>query len=119
MTNNAPPNETIPVIHSLCELYKQIYLLTPKIQKRDRFGIYLKVELFCIELLNLLISAAFESRHLKINTLIDARVKIEVLKRFIRLLYELKIIELRKYTDFESRLQEISKMTNGWIRYLQ
>lgn len=32
---------------------------------------------------------------------------------------ELGIIEQKKYLELELDLQEISKMANGWIKYLQ
>ena len=32
---------------------------------------------------------------------------------------ELKIIHNEKYIELEADLQEISKMTNGWIKYLE
>ena len=32
--------------------------------------------------------------------------------------YELGLIK-NKYLEFEADLQEISKMTNGWIKYLK
>ena len=44
--------------------------------------------------------------------------KIELLKRLIRIAGELNIIQNNKYLELESDLQEISKMTNGWIKYL-
>ncbi|KKU96706.1 MAG: hypothetical protein UY30_C0015G0003 [Parcubacteria group bacterium GW2011_GWB1_48_6] len=31
---------------------------------------------------------------------------------------DLNIIQIQKYVELESELQEISKMTNGWIKYL-
>lgn len=33
--------------------------------------------------------------------------------------YELSLIKNEKYLELESDLQEISKMTNGWIKYLK
>ncbi|MEK7566331.1 MAG: four helix bundle protein [Patescibacteria group bacterium] len=107
------------LIHKICEFYKKIYLLSPKIPKKDRFGIYLKIENLCLEVVNLIISAAFETKTNKTLVLNSARIKIEVLKRFFRMVYELNIIESKKYLEFETDLQEISKMTNGWIKYLQ
>jgi hypothetical protein len=92
--------------------------LGSKIPKKDRFGIFLKIENICLELLDLIISASFENRNLKIPLLKTARIKIEVLKRLIRISFDLKIIEMGKYIESESELQEISKMTNGWIKYL-
>ncbi|OGN28116.1 MAG: hypothetical protein A3B17_00410 [Candidatus Yanofskybacteria bacterium RIFCSPLOWO2_01_FULL_45_72] len=43
---------------------------------------------------------------------------LEVLKVFVRLSSEIEIINVAIYIELESGLQEISKMTNGWIKYL-
>jgi len=63
-------------------------------------------------------TAAFEIKNNKFLILNSARIKIEILKRLIRIACELKIVEDKKYLELELDLQEISKMTNGWIKYL-
>ncbi|MEK7154422.1 MAG: four helix bundle protein [Patescibacteria group bacterium] len=107
------------MIHKIGEFYKKFYLIGPKIGKRDRHGIYLKIETQILDILGLTIEASFAVRSIKLTYLFSARIKIEVVKRLIRLASELEIIKSDKYIEFESDLQEISKMTNGWIRYLQ
>jgi len=105
--------------HKISEFYKKVYLLGSQIpNKRDRFGIYLKAETTCLDLLTLLIGAAFENRNSKSALLSSARIKTETLKRLFRIMEELKVILHEKYIELESDLQEISKMVNGWIRYL-
>jgi len=93
-------------------------LLGSKIAKRDRFGIYIKIETACLDLMTLLITAFFEKKSSRLALLYNARIKIEVLKRLIRIMPELNIIQFEKYIELEFDLQEISKMTNGWIKYL-
>lgn len=78
----------------------------------------MKIEALCLEIVSLIITAAFEPRNRKLEILCLARIKIELLKRLFRLTYELKIIGVKFYLDFESDLQEMSKMVNGWIKYL-
>ncbi len=107
----------MPLVHKICEFYKNIYLLSPKIPKKDRFGIYLKIENICLEITTLTTTAALETKNNKFQILNSTRIKIEVLKRLFRIACELKIIEDKKYIEFEIDLQEISKMTNGWIKY--
>lgn len=87
--------------------------------KKDRFGLYLKIETATLETFELCLTASLESKLDKLQYLSSARTKVELLKRFVRMAYELKIIENRKYIDFQSDLQEISKMINGWIKYLK
>jgi 23S rRNA-intervening sequence protein len=106
------------LVHHIDELYKIIYGLAGKIPKRDRFGIHAKIENLCLGILELAIKAAFELKEHKILTLRSARTQIEILKRFIRIEHDLEIINEKMYIDLERRLQEISKMANGWIKYL-
>lgn len=94
-------------------------MLSSKIPKKDRFGIYLKIENLCLEIISLTIDASLEIKINKLSLLNPARIKIEILKRLLRISYELNIIENKKYINLESDLQEISKMTNGWIKYLK
>lgn len=47
-----------------------------------------------------------------------ARTKIEIIKRLVRIENELGIIPEKTYLDIEERLQTISKMVNGWIKFL-
>ena len=112
-------SNNISLVHKTCELYKKIYLLSPKIPKKDRFGIYLKIENITLKIITLIINASLEVKDNKLLLLNSTRIKIEILKRMIRLMYELNIIENKKYIQLESDLQEISKMTNGWIKFLK
>lgn len=87
--------------------------------KRDKFGVFLKLENICLELAELILTASFEAKNNKLPLLNSARIKIEVLKRLFRVANEINIIENKTYINFETDLQELSKMTNGWIKYLR
>lgn len=121
-SSNTPPERTtifdVPLSHKTYEFYKKIYSLSSKISKRDRFGIYLKIENLLLEIIDLVITAALQNRNSKLPTLNSARIKIEIMKRMIRLTGELGIVDNGKYLELEKDLQEISKDTNNWIRNL-
>lgn len=107
------------MFHKISELYKNIYLLSRRLPKGDKLGIFAKIENNCLELFEQTIAAAFETKGMKLPTLSRARIKIETLKRLVRIGAELKIVQQKDYLALESQLQEISKMTNGWIKYAQ
>ena len=109
----------MPLVHKISELYSKLYLLGKTLPKRDHFGIYLKIENVCLELLELSITAAFEAKINKSVLLSSARIKTEVLKNLVRKSLELKIIERKKYIEIQTELQEISKMINGWLKFLK
>ena len=73
----------------------------------------------CLELTELILTASLENKNNKLPSLNSARIKIEVLKRLFRIANEINIIENKTYLNFELDLQELSKMTNGWIKYLR
>jgi hypothetical protein len=119
---NPPPEISkfdIPLVHKVFELHKKIYLAYSKIPKKDRFGIWLKTENICLEVIDYIIAASLENKSAKFPPLNSARIKTEILKRFIRTARELNIIENKRYLFLEADLQEISKMINGWIKYLR
>ena len=109
----------MPIVHKIKQFYKDVYGLGNTISKRDKFGIYLKVENMSIDLISASIEAAFTHKDGKKPLLHELRTKIETLKQLIRVMNELGIIEMRPYIVLESELQEISKMANGWIKYLE
>lgn len=80
--------------------------------------IFSKIENACLDAITLIIEARFETKIYKLKPLKFARTKIEILKRLIRISWELKIIEDKKYIVLESDLIEISKEINNWINSL-
>lgn len=118
---NTPPRRFIetPIVHNLNQFYQKLYLFGKKLPKRDRFGLHGKIEEICVDTLDLAITASFEETREKMKTVKRLRIKLEVLKRMIRNSFELKIISDEKYIEFFEDLEEISKMTNGWIKYLK
>lgn len=79
----------------------------------------MKIENICLEILDLAITSSLETKINKLSFLNSARIKIEALKNFFRVVYELKIISQKTYIELEIDLQELSKMANGWIKYLR
>jgi len=119
MTINPPPNYIeAPIVSRVVQFYKKVYLLKTKISKRDQFGIYLKIENLCLDTVQLIMKASLESRSIKLPTLYNARINIELLKKLFSICHDLNIIPPFRYIELESDLQEISMMTNGWIKYL-
>jgi len=92
--------------------------LGPKIPKRDKFGIYLKIEQTCLESLRYAIRATYSAKDQKITLLAELKIEIETTKHLVRLIHELNIVDQTKYLQLQTYLQEISRMTTGWQKYL-
>ena len=118
--NTTPPrnNLDVTIVHKITELYKDLYKLADKVPKRDKFGIYLKIENICLDTLQVAINAALKSKEEKKPLLLDLHLKVENLKHLIRICHDLKILETTPYIYLEEKLQEISKMALGWLKYV-
>lgn len=88
-------------------------------QKGDKLGIGNKIETACLKCLELSIESALIAKNEKHPILKKLQIQTEILKRLIRLMHELDIIKIKDYLSLQKQLQEISKMANGWIKYLQ
>jgi hypothetical protein len=87
--------------------------------KSDKLGAHAHCQQMTGEILRKLVTAEFSPANKKLEILEDARVLLEVLKHFIRIEYELKIINEKTYIRVEMLIVEISKMANGWIKYIK
>jgi hypothetical protein len=116
-----PPHNTVqaPIVHKAFEFYKLFYTAGGKLPKRERYGIYATADRLCLDVIQDLIGAALEPTATKRPLLIRARTRTELIKRLIRLMHELKAVSEKWYIDTQAELQEISKMLNGWIRYVE
>ncbi|MDO8569651.1 MAG: four helix bundle protein [bacterium] len=76
------------------------------------------MEKICIEILALSIRASLKIKTEKLESIIELRINTETLKYLIRVESELKIIQEKQYLSLEEKLQEISKESAGWEKYL-
>ena len=114
-----PPLDSRPsIVFHVQSLYKEIYQIGNGIPKRDKLGLHGMIEKACIEMLSLSIKASLESKTIKRETIRGVRIVAETLKHLIRAEHELKIIRQRQYILLEEKLQEISKESLGWERYV-
>lgn len=66
--------------------------------------------------IELLLEASYGNKERKIVILERASVKLNVLRFLIRLMKETRTFDLKKYTILESTIDEIGRMTGGWMR---
>ncbi len=55
----------------------------------------------------------------KLELLENINAKLDLEKVLLRLAYDNKCLNNKAYLNLESHLQELGKMTGGWIRYLK
>lgn len=108
--------EDLPILQKMYELYKVFYQCLSNLPKKDRYGIGQRCENHILDLIEQTIKASKSRRENKQAVLYEISLKLDILKIFIRLMKEIRAIDLKKYTFFQGYINEIGKMLGGWIK---
>ena len=107
----------IPVVIKLFIVYEITHRLIFKFPKHERYTLGEKIENSILEAMEFYILANQASKYEKEKILLKANSKVELLKILFRISLNCEIMESKEYLEMENRLQEIGKMTQGWIKY--
>lgn len=108
----------IPILRKLSELYKIFYGYLQLFPKKDKYALGVKCEQYIIAVLELLLLAGSVPKEEKINALRQASMKFDVLKVFLRIAKDLRILDTKKYLILQTHIQEIGPQLGGWQRSL-
>jgi hypothetical protein len=85
----------------------------------NRYTLGAKIDnLFC-ELIELLLEAGHTNRELKSEIIIRASVRLDALKYFLKISWELKSLDNKKYIPLANALNEVGKKLGGWKKQIQ
>lgn len=116
-THNDFSKLEIPVVIKLFILYEITHKLIFKFPKHERYTLGEKIEKAILDTIELFVFANQVSKYEKEKVLAQANAKVELLKILFRISLNCQIVESRIYLETEGKLQEIGKMTQGWIKY--
>lgn len=78
-----------------------------------------KINLLFIDLVELILLAGYSNRNLKLPIIAKASSKLDSLKFFLQIAWELKALDNKKFAAISSPLTEVGKMLGGWQKQLQ
>lgn len=107
-----------PILRETMELYKEFVVYLKTFPKKDQYLLGRRCEDYILDFLQEVFKATSASKQEKLEFLIKANIKFEVLKILFRTARDLKMIDNKKYLSLESRVQQIGKMLGGWMRSL-
>jgi hypothetical protein len=96
-----------------------LYSLTKSFPKKDRYTLGQRSENLTLEILELLFLANSKQKASRLLILNKVDVKLKILKMLIRICFDIKDIDQKKYILLQEHLQEIGKMLGGWIKQTQ
>jgi len=108
----------VPLAHRFFELYKLFHQYCQKFPKQEKYSLGEKIESLILELLELTFNALSRPKNEKLLVVRKISSKNDLLKILIRLCYEIKLIDQKKYIRIQEYLQEIGEMIGGWLNSL-
>lgn len=111
-----PPTATLPIIQKLIVIYKIWHEYLPKFSKNHRYTIGFKIDTLFVEIIEALHGAQYAHSSQKYLYLDKASLKLDTLKFFLQILWEIDGIDKKKYIHLSEHLAEIGKMLGGWIK---
>ena len=106
----------IPIFKKAYSLYREFYSIRSSVTKQDRYTIFLRCENAILDVIEAILKAGRESKIEKLPTLEFGSLKLNLLRVLIRLLKDVKAIDIKKYSTLEEHIDEIGRMLGGWIK---
>lgn len=117
-TTKIPNRATLPIIQRLTAVYKLWHEIMPSLPKTSRYTLGEKLDGLLLEIMDLMYTASFLPREQKPQYLQKAVGKLDLLKFFIQLLWEIKSLDNKHFVALSEPLEEIGRMLGGWIRQI-
>lgn len=105
-----------PIFKKAYTLYRDFYSIRKTVSKQDRYTIYLRTENAMIGVIEGILLAGQQSKLQKLPTLENVSISLNLLRILIRLMKDVKAIDIQKYTKLEEDIDEIGRMLGGWIK---
>ena len=106
----------MPIIQRFISVYKLWDELRNNFPKKSRYTLGVKIDELFLNTIELLFMAGSLGRAHKLPVLQKASGKLDLLKFFIQLAWELKIFDNKKYVLLSEPLNDIGRMLGGWIK---
>lgn len=105
----------LPIVAKLSTSYKLWHGFLIKLPRLTRYTLGVKVDNLFSDCLELSLIAGYTSRTEKYAAIQKLSIRLDLLKFFLKVLWELKGLDNQKYTTISVQLTEIGKMIGGWL----
>lgn len=92
------------------------YGFMPHISKSSKYTLGAKIDILFLDAIELIFIAGYLPKQSKPSYLQKAIAKLDLLKLFLQIIWEIKALDTKKYVLLSQPLNEIGKMLGGWHR---
>lgn len=106
----------IPIIQKLITAYKLWHEFLAAFPKTTKYTLGSKIDQYFAETIEAIFIASYLFKSEKLPYLQKATTKLDLLKFFLQLSWEVKSLDTKKYVRLSEQLSEIGKMIGGWSK---
>ena len=107
------------MINHALAIYKLWHGYQNDFPKNLRYTLGKKIDGTFINILECLFVASYQSKNEKLPTILFAVKKIDILKFFLRVSWELNTLDNKKYILISEKVDELGRMVGGWKKGLE
>ncbi|MFH0769923.1 MAG: four helix bundle protein [Candidatus Peregrinibacteria bacterium] len=106
----------IPILRMAYELYKTFHGLRSIVSKADRYTLWQRAENLILDSIEGIFFASQLSKAEKLPHLERVSAKLNMLRIFLRLTKDTKLLDLKKCLLLQEIVDEIGRMLGGWMK---
>lgn len=107
------------ILQKVYLLLKEVIPEINRFPKNQKFTLGDRLQNQISDLLEAFIKAYYKPKSEKLPLLREANIQLEIIRHYFRLGFDLGLYNSLKYNYFAEKLQEIGKMTGGWLNSLE
>lgn len=109
----------MPILTKTADAYKLWHGFLQQFPRLSKYTLGSKIDSIFTELVELILFAGYANREQKTAIVQKANTKLNELNFFLKIAWEMKMLDNRKYAGLSENLLEIGKMLGGWRKQLQ
>lgn len=115
--SNPSLTPNLPILQKITEAYKLWHNIMPHIPRLSRYTLGEKINNLFIEIAELILAAGYTSKEHKHLAIQKASIRLDALKFFLQIAWELKALDNKKFSAVSLPLVEVGKMLGGWQKH--
>jgi len=105
-------------VQRLITTYKLWHELLPHVPKDSRYTLGIKIDALLVETFEAVFTASYLPREEKLPFVRTAIAKIDLAKFFLRVTWEIRALDEKKYIALSELFDEIGRQLGGWMRQI-
>jgi hypothetical protein len=109
----------LPVIQKQIKVYKFWQELLNNFPKTSKYSLGAKIDATLLETIELTFNTSHLRGKQKLEQISHAGTKLDLVKFFLRIAWEIKALDNKKYAAISEQLDEIGRMIGGWAKQIK